>query len=72
MPVSRNTESGVRDGLSPMGGLGEEDAHSGHMYYRFEEPLHRFQNTVIDKMVGIDCIPPGDEYPGHPLFISGD
>jgi choline monooxygenase len=31
------------------------------MCYRFEETLHRYQNIVIDKMVGRDRIPPGDE-----------
>ncbi|MDN5916046.1 MAG: aromatic ring-hydroxylating dioxygenase subunit alpha [Pseudonocardia sp.] len=33
----------------------------GRMCFRFEEPLHRFQNMVIDKMVGIDRVPEGDE-----------
>jgi choline monooxygenase len=33
----------------------------GRMCFRFEEPLHRFQNMVIDKMVGIDRIPGGDD-----------
>ncbi|OZM79426.1 aromatic ring-hydroxylating dioxygenase subunit alpha [Pseudonocardia sp. MH-G8] len=33
----------------------------GRMCFRFEEPLHRFQNMVIDKMLGIDRIPAGDE-----------
>jgi choline monooxygenase len=32
----------------------------GPMCYRFEEPLHRFQNMVIDRMVGLDRIPAGD------------
>ena len=29
----------------------------GRMCYRFEEPLHRFQNMIIDRMVGIDRVP---------------
>ena len=33
----------------------------GRMCYDFEEPVHRFQNMVIDRMVGIDRIPPGDD-----------
>jgi choline monooxygenase len=33
----------------------------GRMCFRFEEPLHRFQNMVIDKIIGIDRIPAGDE-----------
>jgi hypothetical protein len=28
--------------------------------YRFEEPVHRFHNMVIDRMVGTDRIPVGD------------
>lgn len=32
----------------------------GRMCYRFEEPVHRFQNMLIDKMVGLDRVPPGD------------
>jgi choline monooxygenase len=32
----------------------------GRMCFRFEEPLHRFQNMVIDRMVGIDRVPEGD------------
>ncbi|OZM71112.1 (2Fe-2S)-binding protein [Amycolatopsis antarctica] len=33
----------------------------GRMCFRFEEPLHRFQNMVIDRMVGLDRVPDGDE-----------
>lgn len=33
----------------------------GRMCFRFEEPLHRFQNMVIDRMVGIDRVPDGDD-----------
>ena len=33
----------------------------GCMCFRFEEPLHRFQNMVIDKMVGVDRVPGGDD-----------
>ena len=33
----------------------------GRMCYRFEEPLHRFQNMIIDRMLDIDRIPDGDE-----------
>ncbi len=32
----------------------------GRMCFRFEEPVHRFQNMLIDRMVGLDRIPPGD------------
>lgn len=33
----------------------------GRLCFRFEEPLHRYQNMVIDKMVGLDRVPSGDE-----------
>lgn len=44
----------VQQGLSTSGYPG------GRMCYKFEEPVHRFQNMVIDKMLGIDRVPPGD------------
>jgi hypothetical protein len=40
------------------------------MWYRFEEPLHRFQNMVIDRMVGRRRIPPGDHADMVPMFGS--
>ncbi len=40
----------------------------GRMCYRFEEPLHRFQNMVVDRMVGIDRIPEGDSEEGITVF----
>ena len=33
----------------------------GRMTYRFEEPLHRFQNMVADYMTGMPQVPVGDE-----------
>ncbi len=42
----------------------------GRMCYRFEEPLHRFQNMVVDKMVGIDRVPPGDEVEMSQMFVD--
>ena len=42
-------------------GLENPAYRGGRMCFRFEEPLHRFQNMVIDKMVGIDRVPGGDE-----------
>lgn len=32
----------------------------GRMCFRFEEPIHRFQNMVIDRMVGKKRVPAGD------------
>jgi choline monooxygenase len=41
-------------------GLGTLAYTGGRMCYRFEEPLHRYQNMVIDRMLAIHRIPPGD------------
>jgi choline monooxygenase len=40
----------------------------GRLCYRFEEPLHRFQNMIIDRMVGIRRVPPGDDAESAPMF----
>ncbi len=42
----------------------------GRMCYHFEEPIHRFQNMIIDKMVGVERIPPGDDEEEQPMFVS--
>ena len=49
-------------------GLSIPEYQGGRMCYRFEEPVHRFQNMVIDRMVGIDRIPEGDEQDLAPMF----
>ena len=41
-------------------GLSTPEYSGGRMCYHFEEPVHRFQNMVIDRMVGVTRIPPGD------------
>ena len=41
-------------------GLQMKPYRGGRMCYHFEEPLHRYQNMVIDKMVGIERVPEGD------------
>lgn len=50
-------------------GLAARAYPGGRMCYRFEEPLHRFQNMVIDRMVGVERVPPGDEHEG--LALAG-
>jgi choline monooxygenase len=52
----------VQDGLSIPAYTG------GRMCYRFEEPLHRFQNMVIDRMLGIERVPDGDEAEQTPVL----
>ncbi|HSF86836.1 MAG TPA: SRPBCC family protein [Acidimicrobiia bacterium] len=52
-------------------GISMTDYTGGRMCYRFEEPLHRFQNMVIDRMVGVDRIPTGDGDGDAPVFVTG-
>jgi choline monooxygenase len=52
----------VQQGLSDLAYTG------GRMCYRFEEPVHRFQNMVVDKVLGIHRIPAGDALPQQPMF----
>jgi choline monooxygenase len=42
-------------------GIANPAYRGGRMCFRFEEPLHRFQNMIVDKMVGIERVPGGDE-----------
>jgi choline monooxygenase len=42
-------------------GLQSKAYPGGRMCYRFEEPVHRFQNMVIDRMTGAERVPPGDD-----------
>ena len=41
-------------------GLETPEYPGGRMCYKFEEPVHRFQNMVADAMVGVRRVPPGD------------
>jgi choline monooxygenase len=49
-------------------GLSTPEYQGGRMCYRFEEPVHRFQNMVIDRMVGVDRVPEGDDEEKVPMF----
>jgi len=49
-------------------GISIPEYPGGRMCYRFEEPLHRFQNMVIDRMVGMERIPAGDPEPDGRVF----
>lgn len=51
-------------------GLNMKPYRGGRMCYHFEEPLHRFQNMIIDKMVGIERIPDGDANEKEPMFVG--
>ena len=50
-------------------GVADPAYQGGRMCYRFEEPLHRFQNMIIDRMVGIDRVPTGDDETMTPMFV---
>ena len=49
-------------------GLDTTPFPGGRLCYRFEEPLHRFQNMVIDHMIGHPRIPAGDPAQSMPMF----
>ena len=50
-------------------GLATSAAYTGgRMCYQFEEPVHRFQNMVIDRMVGVQRVPAGDDPDALPAF----
>jgi choline monooxygenase len=53
-------------------GISTPEYQGGRMCYRFEEPVHRFQNMVIDRMVGVDRIPDGDTEEQAPMFGDSD
>lgn len=49
-------------------GISTPEYQGGRMCYRFEEPVHRFQNMVIDRMVGVNRVPEGDDVDKVPMF----
>jgi choline monooxygenase len=49
-------------------GVANPAYEGGRMCYRFEEPLHRYQNMVIDRMLGIRRVPEGDAAEQAPMF----
>ncbi|HZD22232.1 MAG TPA: aromatic ring-hydroxylating dioxygenase subunit alpha, partial [Acidimicrobiia bacterium] len=49
-------------------GVETPEYQGGRMCYRFEEPVHRFQNMIIDRMVGVDHVPDGDSSDHQPMF----
>jgi len=53
-------------------GLATTPFPGGPMCYRFEEPVHRFQNMVADRMVGLRRVPPGDAIAQTPMFARID
>ena len=49
-------------------GLVSAPYRGGRMSFRFEEPLHRFQNIVADMMTGSIRVPAGDERDEAPVL----
>ncbi len=52
-------------------GLRSRAYPGGRMCFRFEEPVHRFQNMVIDLMLGERRLPPGDAEESLPQLWTG-
>lgn len=51
-------------------GISNPAYRGGRMCYQFEETLHRYQNILIDKMVCLNRIPPGDGEEAVRMFRS--
>ena len=51
-------------------GLADTAYTGGRMCYRFEESVHRFQNMLIDRVLGIRRVPVGDGVPQRPMFTA--
>ena len=51
-------------------GVADPTYTGGRMCYRFEEPVHRFQNMVVDRLLGVRRIPPGDDVVQQPMFAA--
>jgi phenylpropionate dioxygenase-like ring-hydroxylating dioxygenase large terminal subunit len=51
-------------------GLADPSYTGGRMCYRFEESVHRFQNMLIDRMLGIQRVPAGDDVTQRPMFAT--
>ena len=49
-------------------GVADPAYTGGRMCYRFEESVHRFQNMLIDSMLGIRRVPVGDDEVQRPMF----
>ena len=52
-------------------GLRSRSYPGGRICFRFEEPVHRFQNMLIDLMTGEPRIPPGDATEEVPPLVPG-
>ena len=51
-------------------GLGNSAFTGGRLCYRFEESVHRFQNMIVDRILGLRRVPPGDDVPQRPMFAD--
>ena len=49
-------------------GVSDPAYTGGRMCYRFEESVHRFQNMLIDRMLGLRRVPAGDDEVQRPMF----
>jgi choline monooxygenase len=51
-------------------GLADTAYTGGRMCYRFEESVHRFQNMLIDRVLGLRRVPTGDDVAQRPMFTA--
>jgi phenylpropionate dioxygenase-like ring-hydroxylating dioxygenase large terminal subunit len=49
-------------------GISSKAYPGGRLCERYEEPIHRFQNMLIDRMIGLNRIPLGDHPVEHTLL----
>ena len=59
--LGRREPRGHRDRRAGPARLSNPVYTGGRMCYRFEESVHRFQNMVIDRMLGVRRVPEGDQ-----------
>ena len=51
-------------------GIADPSYTGGRMCYRFEESVHRFQNMLVDRILGIRRVPVGDAEVQRPMFAT--
>jgi choline monooxygenase len=51
-------------------GLANPAFTGGRLCYRFEESVHRFQNMIVDRMLGLRRVPSGDDVAQRPMFAG--
>jgi choline monooxygenase len=68
--LGRRQPRGHQDRRTRPSGPRHHPVPGGRPCYRFEESLHRFQNMIVDRMVGKRRVPAGDAGETVPMFTS--